>query len=102
MRSDSFWVLRATSLVVIKSLAHFERLHLAAAVLAMPEALCVFLFYQLMGIIVVHDVQIVVHDVQIVGLIVQNYGPDCPIVRTYLILDSIRSQYQSIHQCTCA
>ena len=56
MRSDSFWVLRATSLVVIKSLAHFERLHLAAAVLAMPEALCVFLFsnYEI------------------------NYGPDCP------------------------
>ena len=46
MRSDSFWVLRATSLVVIKSLAHSERLHLAAAVLAMPVELCAFLLYQ--------------------------------------------------------
>ena len=32
------------------------------------------------------------------GLIVQNYGPDCPIVRTYLILDSLRGGDLAIEQ----
>ena len=41
MRSDSFWVLRATSLVVIKSLAHSEHHFLVAAVLAMPVGLAI-------------------------------------------------------------